>query len=141
MAGEPIRIVLRGAPQGKGRPRFVRATGHAYTPAKTRSYESDLRLAAQDAMGMRSPIDGPVRVDICASLPIPKSWARAKRASAVSNTIRPTGRPDADNYLKACADALNNVVWRDDSQVVEATVIKRYSDVPALEVIVRELGV
>lgn len=140
MAGEPIRIVLRGTPQGKGRPRFVRATGRAYTPAKTRSYESDLRLAAQDAMGARPPIAGPVRVDIRASLPIPPSWSKSKRAGAALNLIRPTSRPDADNFLKATADALNSVVWRDDAQIVEATVTKRYSDTPALEVIVRELG-
>ena len=39
-----ISFSVPGEPVGKGRPRFTR-TGHPYTPGKTESYESLVRLA------------------------------------------------------------------------------------------------
>ncbi len=135
----PIVITLRGEPKGKGRPRFVRATGKAFTPAATRSYESHLRLAAQEAMGARKPIEGPISVDVVALMPIPKSWSRSKRAEAALQLHRPTKKPDADNLMKVL-DSLNEVVWRDDAQVVEAKISKRYSDIPSLKITVREIA-
>jgi Holliday junction resolvase RusA-like endonuclease len=131
-----IVISLPGAPQGKGRPRFVRATGHAFTPAKTRSYESMLQGAAIEAMGGRDPIDGPIAVSVLACFPVPKSWSRRKQEQAFIGELRPTSRPDWENIAKML-DAFNAVVWRDDAQVVEGNIVKRYSDFPRLEVRVR----
>jgi Holliday junction resolvase len=51
--------------------------------------------------------------------------------------LRPTGKPDLDNYLKTL-DACNNIVWVDDSQVVSATVMKRYGQNPGITVTVSE---
>lgn len=41
----PIRFSVPGKPLGKGRPRFSRASGRAFTPAKTVSYEGKARGA------------------------------------------------------------------------------------------------
>lgn len=132
----PIVIRLAGEPQGKGRPRFARATGRAFTPAATRSYESALRLAAQDAMGEHPPLEGPLFVTLTASMPIPASWSKKKQAAALAGGIWPETKPDADNLLKTI-DALNEVVWRDDKQAVVATVVKIYSARPELRIVVR----
>jgi Holliday junction resolvase RusA-like endonuclease len=132
----PIVIELAGEPQGKGRPRFVRSTGHAYTPAATRSYETTLRLAAQAVMAGRIPIDGAVEVEVLACMPIPASWSRVKRSDAITGMIKPTSRPDVDNLVKML-DAFNEIVWRDDKQVVSCWVSKVYSDKPRLRVEVR----
>jgi Holliday junction resolvase RusA-like endonuclease len=128
-----IVISLPGVPQGKGRPRFVRKTGHAFTPAKTRSYESLLQGAAIDAMRGFSPIEGPIRAHVEAYFPVPASWSKAKQASARLGMLRPAKKPDADNLLKIL-DAFNEVVFRDDAQIVSATVDKHYSDQPRLVV-------
>lgn len=127
----PIRIELSGEPQGKGRPRFVRATGHAFTPARTRTYESALRFAAQEVMGSAPPLEGPLTVLVMAVFPVPASWSGKKRASALNGTIFPTVKPDADNLLKVM-DALNQLVWRDDKQIVDARIIKKYGERPRL---------
>lgn len=132
----PIVIELAGEPKGKGRPRFVRSTGHAYTPAQTRSYESMLRLAAQEVMAGRIPLDGPLEVDVVARMPIPVSWSKRKRADAITGTVRPTSRPDCDNLVKML-DSFNEVVWRDDRQVVWCRVAKIYSEKPCLRIEVR----
>lgn len=128
-----ITISLPGIPQGKGRPRFVRKTGHAFTPAKTRSYESMLQGVAIDAMRGLNPIEGPVRVEVEAYFPVPASWSKAKRSAALLGITRPAKKPDADNLLKIL-DALNEVVFHDDAQIVSATVDKHYSDQPRLVV-------
>lgn len=131
-----IVILLPGLPQGKGRPRFVRASGHAFTPARTRSYESLLQGAAIEAMSGQVPIEGPVSVSVSAYFPVPASWSKSKRAAALLGALRPTKKPDADNLLKIL-DSFNAVVWRDDAQVVEGSIAKHYSDQPRLEVRVR----
>jgi Holliday junction resolvase RusA-like endonuclease len=129
-----IVITLAGEPQGKGRARVTRS-GVAYTPAKTRSYETALRWAAQVAMKGRKPFTGPLSLTIEAFMPIPRSWSKKRQQMADAGSLRPTGRPDLDNILKA-TDALNAIAWVDDSQVVDVHCTKLYSDIPRLVVTV-----
>lgn len=132
-----IVIELPGDPIGKGRPRF--GQGRAYTPAKTRAYETALAMAGKVAMRGRPPLDEPLSVRIVAHMPIPDSWSEGKQFKAVNQEIRPTSRPDIDNLIKVM-DGLNGIVWRDDAIVVEAFVSKRYSRDPRLTVIVEPLS-
>ena len=127
----PVTIVIAGEPVAKARPRLTRR-GIAYTPAHTRKYEAHARLAAQLAMGDRPPIEAPVRLELVAELPIPVSWSGRRRALAITGDLLPTSCPDVDNYIKAGLDSLNEIVVRDDSQVVEITARKRFSVAPKL---------
>jgi Holliday junction resolvase RusA-like endonuclease len=135
----PIIISLHGTPQGKARPRFSSKSGTAFTPAHTRQYEAALRLAAQEVMNGQPPLDGPLVVDVLVAMPVPASWSQAKRIAANNGDIRPTTRPDVDNVLKML-DGLNEIVWRDDRQIVDAHVLKRYSTIPRLRIEVRQWG-
>lgn len=128
-----VRIELWGPPRGKGRGRAVAtpAGARVYTDAKTRSYESQLRFAAQQAMTGEPPTDLPVRLTMSVFFAVPQSWSRKKRAQALAGTLWPTVKPDADNSLKL-TDALNGIVFADDKQVVIATVLKSYSDRPGI---------
>jgi Holliday junction resolvase RusA-like endonuclease len=80
----------------------------------------------------------PVALVVHSFREIPKSWSKTDRAKALANNIRPTSTPDWDNYGKI-TDALNEVVWKDDSQVVDGRSLKYYSDRPALRIEVREM--
>lgn len=122
-------------PRGKGRPRFGK--GRTFTDAKTRAYESRIQGEARLAMTGHRRLDGPVHVHVTAFMPIPKSWSIGKQQMAIQGALRPTSKPDGDNLLKAACDPLNGIVWDDDAQIVEATVIKRYSSSPALVVVAR----
>jgi len=133
-----ITITLPGEPRGKGRPRARIARSRAgaqfvtiYTDAATRSYESLLRDAAQQAMAGQPLCDGPLKVKVAAFFSVPQSWSRKKREQALRGIVRPTGRPDWDNLVKML-DALNGIVWRDDSQIVQGFVSKSYADKPGL---------
>jgi Holliday junction resolvase RusA-like endonuclease len=136
-----VRIDLAGPPRGKGRGRAVATPQGArvYTDAKTRGYESALRYAAQKAMNGRAPIEGPVRLTMTVFFGIPESWPKRKRAQALAGTLWPTVKPDADNSLKL-TDALNAIAFRDDKQVVIASVFKCYSERPGLTIEVETVG-
>lgn len=112
--------------------------GHAYTPERTVNYESRLALAAQQAMAGRALLDGPLEVHVSAFMPVAESKPKKWRAAALAGEIRPTKKPDWDNFGKIL-DALNLVVWVDDSQIVDGRVQKFYSDQPRMEIIVRPL--
>src|SRR6266436_7860122 len=109
-----VTIIIAGPAVAKGRPRVTRR-GFVYTPAATRKYEAHGRLAAQLAMNGRAPIAVPVRAEIVINLPVPASWSGKRRDAALRGDVRPTTRPDADNYVKAALDAINEIVVADDS--------------------------
>jgi Holliday junction resolvase RusA-like endonuclease len=134
-----LTLELPGAPRGKGRPRF-RVIGHGkkqfvstYTDAETRKYEERLKAVGTARMGMGEPFDCPLSVKVEALTPIPASWSLKKQASAAAGELCPTGKPDADNIAKL-VDALNGVVWRDDSAIVSMLIVKRYSLTPLLRI-------
>ena len=129
-----VVIELSGDPRGKGRPRFNRSTGRAYTPTGTRSYEEHLGRAAKTAMRGASPISGPVRMEVVVMLSVPASWKPSERAAALLGLRHPTTSRDVDNFLKIASDALNGIVYRDDGQVVSARITKRYSDKPGMRI-------
>lgn len=132
----PIEFVVPGEPQGKGRPRIGRVGQHArmFTPAKTVAYEGLIALAAQEAMAGRELIAGPVLLEMRMLHPIPRSWSKKRQALALAGEVMPTVKCDADNCLKAVSDALNGVAWKDDTQVVNVALAKRYADAPRVEV-------
>lgn len=128
-----IRIVVPGQPVAKGRHRVAVINGraHAYTPAKTVNYEASVAFAGKGAMVGKDLLEGPLSVTLFAHFMTPK---RGKKAGDYH-----TARPDADNIAKAANDALNGIVWRDDSQVASMQIIKTYADSPQLVIEVRAL--
>ena len=90
-------------------------------------------------MDGRPPISVPVRAEITVDLPVPASWSGKRRDGALGGAIRPTVRPDADNYVKTGLDAIDAIVIADDSLVVDLVAIKRYAAVPALTITVTPL--
>jgi len=133
-----VTIIIGGAAVAKGRPRVTRR-GFVYTPAATRKYEAHGRLAATLAMDGRAPISVPVRAEITVDLPVPQSWSGKKRDAAIRGDVRPTSRPDTDNYVKAALDAINEIVVTDDSLIVELVAIKRYAETPQLAITIAPL--
>ena len=135
-----VMYTVYGEPQGKGRPRFARrgAFTHAYTPEKTKTYEDEIRYMARCAMGASPPLETPVTVAIYIRMEIPKSFSKQKRKDALEGITRPTKKPDCDNVSKCYLDAMNEIVYLDDKQVVNLHVTKVWSEIGAVEVMVRE---
>lgn len=138
-----IHLVIPGEPVAQARPRFSSQGGHvrAYDPAKSRDYKQYIRLAASQQMGAVPPLEGPLAMGLEVYRPIPKSFSKRRREAAERGEIRPTTKPDLDNYVKAAKDALKGIVWQDDSQIVDYVEPfgKFYSDKPRIEITVTQL--
>ena len=108
-------------PVAKGRPRFTR-NGHAFTPAKTRQFESAIRNIAQREWGSE-----PLRAPIYGHLIF-----RIKRPKSVRRQF-PTVKPDLDNLQKSFFDGVSGVLFVDDNQVCRLMVEKEYADEGSIE--------
>jgi Holliday junction resolvase RusA-like endonuclease len=129
-----------GEPVGKGRPRFAKRGNFVstYTPLKTKTYEDEIRMMAKAAMGSSEPLETPVTVAIYIRVGIPTSFSKQKRKDAQEGILKPTKKPDADNVLKCFLDAMNEIVYLDDKQVVNIHLTKVYAETPAVEIMVKE---
>jgi Holliday junction resolvase RusA-like endonuclease len=138
-----VSFIIPGQPQGKGRPRIVKIGGFSRmaTPKETVAYEGLIALAAQTALAGRPMLDGPVAMRLVLHCQVPASWSGKKQREALAGEHMPTTKPDADNVLKAVCDGCNGVLWRDDVQVVELTLSKRYAATPCVRVEAWPLGV
>ena len=132
MQGKGVRIVVRGEPFGKGRPKLgvVAGHAHAFTPAKTRTKEGIITTAATDAMNGRPPFSAPLCFSLVAVMAVPQSWSQKRKRAALAGEELPAKRPDLDNCLKAVLDAMNTVVFTDDALIVEIRARKVYGQVP-----------
>ena len=102
--------------------------GRAYTPAKTRLAENAIKAYLM-SLGVE-PREGPLDVSIFFILPIQPSWPAKKKADALAGIIAPTGKPDVENLSKLICDAANEILWRDDSQIVKLDLCKAYGGKP-----------
>ncbi|MCX4355798.1 MAG: RusA family crossover junction endodeoxyribonuclease [Oscillospiraceae bacterium] len=135
-----VTFTVEGDPQGKARPRFSTANGRfrAVTPKQTVKYENSVKWAYKKNCGsQRFEDNASLNVKITAYYGIPQSKSNSKKEQMRANTILPTKKPDCDNVAKAVLDALNQIAYKDDAQVAELTVLKRYSDNPRVEVIIQ----
>jgi len=133
---EPVSIRVPGQPVGKARPRVTR--NGAFTPKKTANFESLVKLSCQ-AQHHGPMLDGPLRMTVHAYFSIPRTWPKWLLREAFLENVWHTRKPDGSNVLKAVEDALNGVLYQDDSQIVHAVVLKRYSTEPRTVIEVQEM--
>ena len=135
-----LTYMVEGNPIGKGRPKFARRGNFvsAYTPTKTRDYESVIKEAAQKAMGSNELLETPVTVAIYITVPIPQSYSKKRTEACLKDIERPIKKPDIDNIAKCFLDAMNDIVYKDDTQVLTLHVTKVYGTVGMVEVMIRE---
>lgn len=139
---QKLKFEVPGSPIGQGRPKFSTINGHAkaYDPEKSRNYKAYVKLLATQAMREQgfTMIEGPCCLDILAFFEVPKSKSKKFKERALMGIERPTKKPDLSNIVKGIEDALNGLVYRDDSSLVYLSCTKYYSDIPRVEVIIRE---
>lgn len=104
--------------RGKGRVRFVRATGRTYTPDATSEAMERIRAAYVAAGGTKAPEGVEISVHITTLRPLPKTRPKCVEEEA------DTYKPDCDNIAKLVLDALTGTAWDDDAQVTDLVVGK-----------------
>lgn len=121
-------FTIYGNPVAKGRPRVTK--WGTYTPEKTVNYENLVQFSYLEKYKQAHLLEGPLKLTINFDFPIPKSTSKKNRELMLLGEIRPTKKPDIDNCIKAITDALNNLAYKDDSQIVEITACKWYEEEP-----------
>ena len=137
-----IELIVYGNPVAQGRPRFSRQGGFVktYDPIKSKAYKALIRLELQPLLSEPDfkPIDQACCLNLKVFRAMPKSFSKKKREEALLGYIRPTTKPDTDNYVKGVLDALNGTALKDDSVVCEIQAVKLYSDRPRIEIVLEE---
>lgn len=110
-----------------------------YIPQETRQYQAWIKQCALGAMNSDGLLSGPLSLTVVIQVSPPKSWSGKRKSEAIAGEIHPTKRPDRNNIEKALEDALNEIVWKDDAQIVRWNGAKVYSDEPGVSVTVSEL--
>ena len=138
-----IHFTIPGQPMGKQRARTRTVNTKAgksfvmsYTPKKTLNYETYIKELFVIKYPNYKILEGAISVDIIAYLTIPMSKSKKQKELMREGAIQPTTRPDGDNIQKAIFDALQGIVFKNDSQIVSGSFKKIYSDSPRVDVII-----
>lgn len=136
-----LTFKIPNAPVAKGRPRFRIFKGFvsSYTPSKTREAEKAIEdIFKESYPDFNKPLSGPLRIKIYFYMPVPASLSKKKREAILAQQMH-IKKPDCDNLAKTVCDALNGVVWEDDSQVCEMYITKRYALTPCTYVCIEDI--
>ncbi len=137
-----LSFVAYGVPQPKGSAKAFIPKGwnRAIVTSDNPKNKGWQQIVAEAASAELSPafvlLDGPIGLTVRFYLPRPK-LIKAK-------TVPHLKKPDLDKLVRSVKDALSQVVWQDDSQVVLITAVKTYAyvgQVPRAEIHVREVEV
>jgi len=71
-------------------------------------------------------MEGPLKLALRAVFEPPHSWSKKKTAAAMVGDLRPIGKPDVDNIIKAWGDALEGICYLNDTQIVVVHAQKEY---------------
>lgn len=140
---EKILVIIEHRPTPKQRPAWSK--GRAYTPKKTRDYETLLANVAKATMlsnrKKRFGSETPLKVTATFIFEPPKSWPKERKQAAIDGVTYPilSNTGDVDNLLKSCLDSFNGIVFDDDKAIVEIVSKKKYGEKNQILVLIEEV--
>lgn len=113
-----LRIFIAGIVQPQGRPRAAYRNGRimVYDPPTSKKWKKEIRRQLPKIEG--PPWETPLILTAHFWLPKPKSVKR----------VECSVKPDLSNCIKAVEDALEGIVFKNDSQIVCLNVSKSYAE-------------
>jgi Holliday junction resolvase RusA-like endonuclease len=117
---------IYGKPIPQKQTRFTR-NGIAYDPGKKdRSFIEWQAKPHAPAI----PLLGPIKLDLTFYFSVPKSTSIRKRTQMLNGVIHHIKKPDADNCAYLITNSLKKIFYRDDSQIIDLCIHKRYGQEP-----------
>ena len=144
-----IEFFVPGVPRpgGSKTAGYNRKTGKSFVREAgkhTADWRAVVSLAASEAMGDRPLLTGPLRLDINFYFERPKNHYRT-RNGLISDVVKLSApvykitMPDRTKLTRSTEDAMTKIVWRDDAQVCDGRLVKRYGEKPGALIIITEL--
>lgn len=132
-----LEITIPMEPQPKLRARTVsdgQGGIRSYTPAKTHVAEVEVLCEVLNDFVLNGPVYFQERVPV----KIKVTFFRRRPKSLAKRFTKPVTKPDIDNYYKLVADAIEDEVYFNDSQVTTVLMKKRFGEPPRIELTVEE---
>ena len=120
-----IEFTVCTTPRPWQRPRFNSNTGSVFTAPAIKAYSELIRIAAVKAMGGRAPFAQPIIVNLSLASDTFCDWKRFG---------------DVDNLSKIVLDAMNGIVYLDDSLIIELTAEKIFDRHSYVKISVKPFG-
>lgn len=131
-----FEVYMEAEPQGSMRSRIIGTTVVTTSANKKlkpfRHTMTQVAMMEMNRLGLELPMAGkhvPVEVMLEFMFPRPKGAPKGR--------LFPSVKPDADKLVRAIFDALTNVLWADDAQVVRITAEKVYGPIHKVHVSAR----
>jgi Holliday junction resolvase RusA-like endonuclease len=132
-----MEFIIAGNPKGKIRHRMNR--GKAYDPSHKKKIATKFLIGAQmREKGFKRLSKEPLRLEVHAYCPIPKSLTKARKNDLKGQFV--TTKPDLDNICKEWADILNGIAYDDDAHIAELYSKKTYCDKPRVEINIKPIS-
>ena len=114
----------------QGRPRAVRmgAGVRMYDPPKSKAYKQMVAAKVRSHMNINGiqTITAPIAIHLNFYFAPPKSYSKKRIRAIETKEELFTKKPDVDNLAKSILDSCNNLLFKDDSQIIGLTVGKHY---------------
>ena len=101
-----------------------------YDPPKSKAYKQMVAAKVRSYMKINGiqTITEPLAVHLNFYFAPPKSYSKKRIRAIEAKEELFTKKPDLDNLAKSILDACNNLLFKDDSQIVGLTIGKHYGD-------------
>ena len=130
-----MKITIPGKPIAKKRPRFVRRGKFVGTYNDQETEEGRWILEAKPQVTEK--MEGPLSLRCEFVMPIPSGTSKTKLAEIEKRVVPHIKKPDLDNLVKFVKDCLNELAWRDDSQISHLCAMKLYGKDPMTQITIK----
>lgn len=138
----PVVFKVHGRPVPLPRPRVFKGRAVSITSTKARAWKGAVRAEAEQAAAASGwiPSHRPLRLSLVFVYKRPKKHFDSKGLVLERYAhAYMTARPDIDNLAKMIMDAVNDVLYVDDSQVIYLTATKQYGAEDGVHVTLQEI--
>lgn len=125
-----FQVLGTAQPAGSKRAFANRKTGRAMVVdanPRAKPWKAEVSAIAYEAMAGRPLLDGPLMLEVMFVVQRPKGHF-GKRGLLPSAPWAPAKKPDVLKLTRGLEDALSGVVYKDDAQIVEENLRKRYGE-------------
>ena len=131
-------IIIPGKPIAKKRPRFARRGKFVVTYSDQETEEGKVLFHIQQQW-KEAPITGPITLKLFFAMPVPDSTSNKKKVAMIQDEIHHVKKPDLDNLIKFVKDCGNEIIWKDDSQIIELSAKKFYGENPSTVILLKRM--